>query len=182
MEKTGLFDLLEKHIINNLIDYVTGVETGLDSNGRKNRGGKIMEGLLENHIIKAGFINKKTYFKEMSINNIEKQFQIDLSTLSNRDKIVKRFDFVIKTENLVYGIETNFYTTGGSKLNEIARSYRNIAIESQYIKNFKFIWITDGKGWMSAQNELKKSFEIIEHIYNIHDLEKHIISKIIVRN
>ena len=39
MEKTGLFDLLSHHLVNNLIDYALGVETGLDSNGRKNRGG-----------------------------------------------------------------------------------------------------------------------------------------------
>ena len=37
MRKTGLFDLLQNHLINNLVDYVLGVETGLDSNGRKPR-------------------------------------------------------------------------------------------------------------------------------------------------
>ena len=54
MEHTALFDLLENHIINNLVDYVTGVETGLDSNGRKNRGGHLMEDLVESFIQKAG--------------------------------------------------------------------------------------------------------------------------------
>ena len=67
MRKTGLFELLEKHIINNLYDYATGVETGLDSNGRKNRGGHLMENVVEDYIKKAGFIKDENYFKEMVI-------------------------------------------------------------------------------------------------------------------
>ena len=120
MRETGLFDLLENHIINNLVDYVTGVETGLDSNGRKNRGGHLMEDLVESFIEKAGFIKGITYFKEMYINQITDKWDIDLSAISNQGKMEKRFDFVIKTPTMVYGIETNFYGGGGSKLNETA--------------------------------------------------------------
>ena len=127
MRKTGLFDLLEKHIINNLIDYATGVETGLDSNGRKNRGGHLMEDLVESFIVKAGYEKDKTYFKEMYIHEITEKWGIDLSAISNQGKAEKRFDFVIKTDNVIYGIETNFYASGGSKLNETARSYKQIA-------------------------------------------------------
>lgn len=129
MRKTGLFDLLENRIIGNLIDYVTGVETGLDSNGRKNRGGHLMENLVESYIIKAGYIKNKNYFKEMYIHEITEKWGIDLSAVSNQGKAEKRFDFVINTENMIYGIETNFYTSGGSKLNETARSYKQIAQE-----------------------------------------------------
>lgn len=105
MRKTGLFDLIQNHIINNLVDYVLGVETGLDSNGRKNRGGHLMEDLVEKYIVKAGFIKGVNYFKEMKISEIEEKFKIDLSKISNNGKTVKRFDFVIKTENMIYAIE-----------------------------------------------------------------------------
>ena len=146
MKKTGLFDLIQNHLINNLVDYVLGVETGLDSNGRKNRGGHLMEDLVEKYIIKAGFIKGINYFKEMKISEIEEKFKIDLSQISNNGKTVKRFDFVIKTQNMIYAIETNFYASSGSKLNETARSYKHIAQEAKDINGFIFVWFTDGKG------------------------------------
>lgn len=148
MKKTGLFDLLENHIISNLIDYATGVETGLDSNGRKNRGGHLMEDLVELHIRKAGFIREESYFKEMYIHQITEKWGLDLSAISNQGRAEKRFDFVVKTKNMVYGIETNFYASGGSKLNETARSYKTLAMESDTIQGFTFVWFTDGKGWV----------------------------------
>ncbi len=122
MRKTGLFDLISNRIINNLVDYVTGVEVGLDSNGRKNRGGHLMENLVEGYLQKAGLVKGVDYFKEMYISDMEKRWNLDLSNISNTGKTEKRFDFVVKTENTVYGIETHFYTGGGSKLNETARS------------------------------------------------------------
>ena len=145
MEHTGLFNLLENHIISNLVDYATGVETGLDSNGRKNRGGDLMEELVESFIKKSGFQENITYFKEMKIREIEEKFGINLSSISNKGKTVKCFDFVIKTKSTVYSIEVNFYASNGSKLNETARSYKYIAQESRKISNFKFVWFTDGK-------------------------------------
>ncbi|WP_288189993.1 type II restriction endonuclease [uncultured Veillonella sp.] len=179
MKKTGLFDLLENHIISNLIDYATGVETGLDSNGRKNRGGHLMEDLVELHIRKAGFIREESYFKEMYIHQITEKWGLDLSAISNQGRAEKRFDFVVKTKNMVYGIETNFYASGGSKLNETARSYKTLAMESDTIQGFTFVWFTDGKGWVSARNNLEETFDIMEHIYNIHDMEAGIIGKVL---
>lgn len=178
MRETGLFDLLEKHIINNLVDYVTGVETGLDSNGRKNRGGHLMEDLVESFIRKAGFVKDENYFKEMYIHQITDKWNVDLSAISNQGKMEKRFDFVIKAPNMIYGIETNFYTSGGSKLNETARSYKTLAIETNTINGFTFVWFTDGKGWTSARNNLEETFDVMEHIYNIKDLEDGIISEV----
>lgn len=175
MRETGLFDLLENHIINNLVDYVTGVETGLDSNGRKNRGGHLMEDLVEIYIQKAGFIKNVTYFKETTISQITAKWGVDLSTISNQGKSEKRFDFVIKTPNRIYGIETNFYASGGSKLNETARSYKALAWESEQIDGFDFVWFTDGKGWVSARHNLEETFDVMKHIYNIKDLENDII-------
>lgn len=180
MRETGLFDLLQNHIVNNLVDYVTGVETGLDSNGRKNRGGHLMENLVESYIVEAGFVKNQTYFKEMKIKEIEKKFHLDLSAISNKGKTVKRFDFVIKTENTIYGIETNFYASSGSKLNETARSYKQISQEAQEIDNFTFVWFTDGNGWLDARNNLEETFDVMQHIYNIKDLEEGIINKVMI--
>jgi type II restriction enzyme len=177
MRKTGLFSLLEKHILSNLVDYATGVETGLDSNGRKNRGGHLMENLVESYLQKAGLIKGETYFKEMKISDIEAKWGLDLSVLSNQGKTVKRFDFVVKTDQRVFGIETNFYTGGGSKLNETARSYKNIAIESKSINGFSFVWLTDGRGWTSARNNLEETFDVLEHVYNIDDLENGVMGR-----
>lgn len=179
MEKTGLFELLENHLINNLVDYVTGVETGLDSNGRKNRGGHLMEDLVESFIEKAGFEKGVSYFKEMYIHEITDKWGINLSAISNQGKMEKRFDFVIKTNNMIYAIETNFYSSGGSKLNETARSYKTLALEADIIDGFSFIWFTDGKGWTSARNNLEETFDVMKHIYNITDMEDGIISKVI---
>lgn len=180
MKKTGLFDMLENHIVNNLVDYVYGVETGLDSNGRKNRGGHQMEDLVERYIKKAGFIKDVNYFKELKTTEMEKMWNLDLSVLSNKGKVVKRFDFVIKTESTIYAIETNFYASQGSKLNETARSYKMLAQEAEEIEGFKFVWFTDGLGWQSARENLRETFDIMEHIYNIDDLENNIISEVIV--
>ena len=180
MRKTGLFDLLQNHIINNIVDYATGVETGLDSNGRKNRGGHLMEDLVENYIVKAGFKVKEDYFKEMYIHEIEKKWGIDLSAVSNQGKMEKRFDFVVKTENMLYVIETNFYGGGGSKLNETARSYKTIAMEIDKIPNVTFVWFTDGAGWESAKNNLEETFDVMDNLYSIDDMEKGIMNNLFI--
>jgi len=179
MRETGLFDLLENHIVNNLVDYATGVETGLDSNGRKNRGGHLMENLVESFIQKAGFVKDESYFKEMYIHQITDKWSVDLSAISNQGKTEKRFDFVVKTPNMIYGIETNFYGSGGSKLNETARSYKTLALETDTIDGFTFVWFTDGKGWTSARHNLEETFDVMEHVYNIKDMEDGIIDAII---
>ena len=178
MRETGLFDLLENHIVNNLVDYATGVETGLDSNGRKNRGGHLMENLVESFIQKAGFVKDESYFKEMYIHHITDKWGIDLSAISNQGKTEKRFDFVVKTPNMIYGIETNFYGSGGSKLNETARSYKTLALETDTIDGFTFVWFTDGKGWTSARHNLEETFDVMEHVYNINDMENGIITEV----
>ena len=179
MKESGLFDLLQNHIINNLHDYVLGIEVGLDSNGRKNRGGHLMENLVENYIVKAGFIKGKNYFKEMYLKDIERRWNLDLSSMSGNNVSTKRFDFVIKTNSQVYVIEANFYTGGGSKLNETARSYKMLAQESKKVKAVTFIWITDGIGWNSARKNLEETFNVLNTMYNINDLENGVLEKLI---
>ena len=175
MRKTGLFSLISEHVINNLVDYVTGVEVGLDSNGRKNRGGHLMENLVEDYLQKAGLVKGVDYFKEMYISDIEKKWSIDLSNISNQGKAEKRFDFVVKKGATIYGIETNFYTGGGSKLNETARSYKTIALESKEIQGFAFVWFTDGQGWQSARHNLEETFDVMDNIYCISDMENGVV-------
>ncbi|MDY4544340.1 MAG: type II restriction endonuclease [Bacilli bacterium] len=179
MQESGLFDLLQNHIINNLYDYVLGIEVGLDSNGRKNRGGHLMEDLVEKYIKESGFVKDVNYFKEMYLNDIEKRWNIDLSSLSGNSVSTKRFDFVIKTPKQIYLIETNFYVSSGSKLNETARSYEMLAKKAKEIDGITFIWITDGLGWHDAKNNLKETFNELETMYNINDLESGILKQVL---
>lgn len=179
MQESGLFDLLQNHIINNLYDYVLGIEVGLDSNGRKNRGGHLMEDLVEKYIKESGFVKDVNYFKEMYLNDIEKRWNIDLSSLSGNNVSTKRFDFVIKTPKQIYLIETNFYASSGSKLNETARSYEMLAKKAKVIDGITFIWITDGLGWHDAKNNLKETFNELETMYNINDLENGTLKQVL---
>lgn len=178
MRKTGLFDLLQNHIINNLYDYLLGVEVGLDSNGRKNRGGHLMEDLVESYIEKAGYIKNQNYYKEMYTSDIEDKWNIDLSVLKGEIKATKRWDFVIKTNNQIYVMETNFYATQGSKLNETARSYELIANKVKNIDGLTFIWITDGTGWNNAKLPLNETFNVLDTLYNINDLENGVLERL----
>jgi len=167
MKKTGLMELIANHLVNNLVDYALGIETGLDSNGRKNRGGHQMEDLVEEFIKKTGV----EYYKEMYLTDIERKWGVDLSAISAEGTTTKRWDFVVKTATTIYVIETNFYTSGGSKLNETARSYKMIAEEARQVEGVEFMWITDGGGWHSARRNLEETFNTMTHLYNIDDME-----------
>ena len=158
---------------------VLGIEVGLDSNGRKNRGGHLMEDLVEKYIKESGFVKDVNYFKEMYLNDIEKRWNIDLSSLSGNNVSTKRFDFVIKTSKQIYLIETNFYASSGSKLNETARSYEMLAKKAKEIDGITFIWITDGLGWHDAKNNLKETFNELETMYNINDLENGTLKQVL---
>lgn len=165
LEKTGIFDLLQNRLIGNLVDYITGVEVGLDSNGRKNRTGHAMENLVEKFLKEYDF----DYYKEMYQDDVEQTFDVDLSNITNKGTTQKRFDFVTSYNGIVYLIEVNFYSSGGSKLNETARSYKMITEEVKGIPNVEFVWFTDGKGWSSARNNLRETFEVLPTIFNIND-------------
>ena len=154
--------------MHDLVDYVFGVEAGLDTHARKNRSGDATESLLHRILQTNGIPHgTEVYSTEYD----------ELRAVLGTDK--KRFDFVVKTQSKTFLIEVNFYNDGGSKLNETARSYKEIASEIKNIKNFTFIWITDGAGWKSAKNNLKETFNSMQHIYNINDLKNNILQKII---
>ncbi len=171
MEKTGLLDLMANHIINNLVDYVLGIEVGLDSNGRKNRGGHQMEHLVEKFIQDTG----AEYYKEMYLEDVENKWKVDLSPISENGTSTKRWDFVVKTDDKIYVIETNFYTGTGSKLGETARSYEKIANSMAKVDGVEFMWITDGAGWPSTRKNLQETFNVMDYIYNINDMENGVL-------
>lgn len=160
LEGTGLADIFRKRKINDLVDYVFGIETGLDSNARKNRSGHVMEGMVAK------------LFRENAINYRQEIYSAEWSELQ---KVLgddeKRFDFVIETLNKTYLIEVNFYSGGGSKLNEVARSYSDIAPKINSVDGFEFVWVTDGIGWKSARNKLQEAYAIIPRIYNLTNLD-----------
>ena len=136
-----------------------------------------MENLVESYIKKAGYEKGLNYFKEMYLSDIEEKWNVDLSAMSGNNVSSKRFDFVIKTDNQIYVIETNFYggSGGGSKLNETARSYKMLAEESKLVEGVTFIWITDGTSWKSARRNLEETFNTLDTIYNINDLDNDIL-------
>ena len=135
-----------------------------------------MENLVESFLKKGGY----KYYKEMRTPDVEEKFHLNLSRLTNGSSVVKRFDFVVETENQIYAIETNFYSSGGSKLNETARSFKMIAEETLFINGLTFIWITDGiNGWRSTRTNLKETFDTMENLINITDLENGVLQDII---
>lgn len=167
MRKIGFFDMLQKRKIGVLYDYLTSIKIFLSPNNEK---------ILDDHKIKSmtkHFLREAnvSYYGDMRFGDIEEKWNVDLSAISGGRTSTKRFDFVVKTAENIFAIETNFYTDGGSKLNETARSYKLIAEESKKISGFKFVWITDGRGWLKAKGNLKETFLVLENLYNIKDLE-----------
>lgn len=160
IEDTGLKEVFQSRSVKNLVDYVFGVETGLDTNARKNRSGDIMA----NHIDDI-FTEKGVPF-EREVNSTS------LPGLQILGKDEKRFDFVVKTKHKTYCMEVNFYSGGGSKLNEVARSYTDISPKVNSVPGYQFVWITDGQGWLSAKNKLEEAYHQIPYIFNLTTISK----------
>ena len=156
IEGTGLDKVFKNKEVKDLVDYVFGVETGLDTNARKNRSGEITEKLVARIFDNAGI----KYRQQVS----SKEFPAISSVLGADQKV---FDFAITTKDKIYLIEVNFYSGGGSKLNEVARSYTDVAPKVNGVPGFEFVWITDGEGWISAKNKLEEAFAAIPSIYNL---------------
>lgn len=158
--ETGLAEVFKNKEITNLVDYVFGIEVGLDTNARKNRGGDNMSKAVSLFFDKGGIFYKR---------EVNSTLFLDIESLGVD---VKRFDFVIKTKRKTYLIETNFYNTGGSKLNEVARAYSEVAPKINQYENYEFVWITDGQGWLKAKNKLEEAFNTIPSVYNLTTLEE----------
>ena len=163
LENTGLSEIFQSKKINDLVDYVFGIETGLDTNARKNRSGHVMENMVARILDENGI----TYRQEVYSSEWP-----EITKVLGDDE--KRFDFVIETKEKTFLIEVNFYSGGGSKLNEVARSYSDIAPKINSVSGFEFVWITDGIGWNSAKNKLQEAYSIIPSIYNLTDITEYI--------
>ena len=163
LQNTGLADILQNQRVKDLVDYVFGIETGLDTNARKNRSGHIMEGTVANILTLAGVNYRQEVYSS--------EWQAITEALGDDEK---RFDFVIETPSKTYLMEVNFYSGGGSKLNEVARSYSDIAPKINAVEGFEFVWITDGIGWKSAKNKLQEAFGIIPSVYNLTSIQEFI--------
>lgn len=173
IHSTGLAKLIQENKIKSLVDYMIGVEAGLDSNGRKNRSGHSMENIVEVFI--KDICNKKgyQYLKEANARSIKEAFNIDVPV----DKSSRRYDFIIKTTTEIIIFEVNFYGGGGSKLKSTAGEYRNLydVLGGQ----FRFIWITDGIGWQKSSRPLYETFKHNDYLLSLSMLEKGILEKII---
>lgn len=177
IRKTGLINLFYDKKIKNLVDYVIGVEVGLDTNGRKNRSGKMMSQVVFNSLKQ---IDDVKIIEEANFSKIKSLFNKDISKLLKDVKSNKRFDFVVMNKHdHLFLIETNYYGSSGSKLNETARSYTKLAQDLKNTQNISFIWITDGKGWLSTKKNLLEAYNEIQHLYTIYDLEQKTLNKII---
>lgn len=163
LEKTGLSHIFREKSINNLVDYVFGVEAGLDTHARKNRSGDLMEELVEDIFGKNGI----KYKKEVYSTDYPKVHEA-----LDGDK--KRFDFVVETNSCTYLIEVNFYSDGGSKPNEVARAYTELAPKVNAVDGYTFVWITDGVGWKKAKSMITAAYMTIPNVYNLKDVKEFI--------
>jgi len=163
--ESGLKDIFKDRSIKNLVDYCLGVEVGMDTNARKNRGGHNMEDLLEEYV--KNICNKKgyKYLKEANAIKIKKEWGFNVPV----DKSSRRYDFVVNNGKELFIFETNFYGGGGSKLKSTAGEYRNLydVLKGKY----KFIWVTDGLGWESAKRPLRETFDYIDYLTSLNVLE-----------
>ena len=172
--KSGLGELLQDKKIKNLVDYVTGVEVGLDSNGRKNRGGALMEYLVEDFVRDVCNELQLEYLPQATAKKIKEKWNINVKV----DKSSRIIDFAINKNGKLYFIEVNFYGGGGSKLKSTATEYIRMN-EYWNRQGIEFIWITDGAGWKSTLKPLREYFDKADYLLNLELLRNGILKKIL---
>lgn len=164
--QSGLGDLVKDKRVKNLVDYVTGVEVGLDSNGRKNRGGTMMENIVETFVKSACNELGYEYMTQANAKKIKAHWNIDIQV----DKSSRNLDFAINKNGKLYFIECNFYGGGGSKLKSTATEYVNMNAYWN-AQNITFIWVTDGAGWKSTLKPLREYFDKADYLLNLEMLK-----------
>jgi type II restriction enzyme len=173
--QSGLGDLVKDKHVKNLVDYVTGVEVGLDSNGRKNRGGTMMENIVETFVKNACEELGLEYMSQANAKKIKSRWNIDVKV----DKSSRNLDFAINKNGQLYFIECNFYGGGGSKLKSTATEY--VSMNAYWnAQNITFIWVTDGAGWKSTQKPLREYFDKADYLLNLEMLKDNIL-KLLLR-
>lgn len=172
--KSGFGELLKDKKIKNLVDYATGVEVGLDSNGRKNRGGSLMELLVEEFISETTRELNIDYMPQATAKKIQEKWDISIKV----DKSSRIIDFAINKNNKLYFVEVNFYGGGGSKLKSTATEYTKMN-EFWNNQGIEFIWITDGAGWHSTLKPLREYFDKANYLLNLEMLKADILKGIL---
>ena len=173
--QSGLGDLVKDKRVKNLVDYVTGVEVGLDSNGRKNRGGTMMENIVETFVKSACDELGYEYMTQANAKKLKAQWNIDIQV----DKSSRNLDFAINKNGKLYFIECNFYGGGGSKLKSTATEYVKMN-EYWNAQNITFIWITDGAGWKSTLKPLREYFDKADYLLNLEMLKDNILNCVFI--
>ena len=178
-KKSGVLEIFRTQKVKNVVDYVMGIEVGLDTNARKNRSGTSMELITELYINKICQDNNYKYISQATSKKIKEELGYEVMV----DKANRKFDFAITNNSSLYLIETNYYGGGGSKLKATAGEFKALFdfITSGNHKH-KFIWITDGKGWLTAKNPLREAFDHIDYLLNLDMLEKGLLADIIVND
>jgi type II restriction enzyme len=173
--ESGFLLLLKEKRLKNVVDYVVGVEVGLDSNGRKNRGGTAMEGVVEGYVAGVCKTHGFHYIAQATAGQVQKQWGIKVKV----DKSERRIDFAINSGKSLFLVETNFYTGGGSKLKATAGEYKDI---SDFFKadGHQFVWITDGEGWRTTQRPLRETFDRIDYLLNLDMVDKGLLEDIVM--
>jgi type II restriction enzyme len=167
MSEAGIGEILKDKKVKNLVDYATGVEVGIDSNGRKNRGGTLMESLVEEFVSDACQNLGLKYMAQANSKKIKQQWNLDVLV----DKSSRQLDFAINNNGKLFFIECNFYGGGGSKLKSTATEY--IEMNRYWNKQgIEFIWITDGAGWKSTLKPLREYFDKADYLLNLEMLRK----------
>ena len=177
IEKSGLLKFLQQHANRSLVDYVYGVETGLDSNARKNRSGKTMEGILERYVSRISKEQKLEWKAQATAKFIKNEWGIEVPV----DKSERRFDVAVysKEKHKVWLLETNYYGGGGSKLKSVAGEFTEL---SQFVvtsdDDVEFVWVTDGQGWLTAHLPLAEAFSHITNVFNLEMLREGFLSEL----
>lgn len=172
--QTGLADILCNKQVRNLVDYAIGVEVGLDSNGRKNRGGTMMEGIVEVFVDEYCQQSGAEYISQATAAKIKAKWGIQIEV----DKSSRIIDFAINKNGKLYLVEVNFYSGGGSKLKSTATEYCEM-YNRYHRQGIEFIWVTDGAGWKSTLKPLREYFDISDYLVNLEMLRNGVLEKII---
>ena len=169
MQKSGLLDFLKHSANRSLVDYAYGVEVGLDSNGRKNRSGKVMEDLLEGQLrAVADFYGYQT-MTQATAHRMRQEWQVEVPV----DKSERKFDGALfdSHKRRLFLFETNYYGGGGSKLKSVAGEFKSLYNHIiQNSEGIEFVWVTDGQGWKTTAKPLSEAFAVIPNIFNINQL------------
>lgn len=174
LDRTGIKALLKEKRIKSLVDYMLGVEAGLNSNARKNRSGLMMESICEVFI--KDWCQSKDYefITQATPKRIFEEFEL---TLPPSIKPRRRYDFAVRTSQKIYLIEVNFYNSTGSKLDKVVADHEQQYDLLKTSNQINFLWITDGLGWHKSKESLQEAFGKIDYVFNLKMLENNILSE-----